>query len=65
METSKPVDEDQKACEKKMIMLDQPSTSVESHPVKAKRKVDEEKDEQPKKKTRRFAKIRNKRSAKV
>lgn len=65
VETSKPVDEDQKACEKKMIMLDQPSTSVESHPVKAKRKVDEEKDEQPKKKTRRFAKIRNKRSAKV
>ncbi|XP_072390467.1 uncharacterized protein dmpd [Diabrotica undecimpunctata] len=66
LEASKVVEEDLKILEKKLVPLDQPSTSVETLPVKVKRKVDEEvMDEQPKKKTRRFAKIRNKRSAKV
>ncbi|XP_056634882.1 F-box only protein 28 isoform X2 [Diorhabda sublineata] len=64
-ECSKAIDEDLKATEKKYVTIDQPSTSVDTLPSKTKRKVDEEIEEQPIKKTRRFSKIRSKRSAKV
>ncbi|KAG5894073.1 hypothetical protein JTB14_003930 [Gonioctena quinquepunctata] len=54
-----------RVAEKKQPIIDQqPGTSVEASPIKAKRKVDEEREEHPKK-TRRFTKIRSKRTTKV
>ncbi|XP_023022371.2 F-box protein dampened [Leptinotarsa decemlineata] len=57
--------EPSKGTDKKVLITDQPSTSVETSPSKAKRKVEEEQVEQPKTKTRRFNKIRSKRCGKV
>ncbi|CAG9858522.1 unnamed protein product [Phyllotreta striolata] len=64
-ETCGSLEEEPSTVDNKLATLDLPSTSIELLPAKAKRKGDEEKEEQPKKKTRRFTKSRSNRSAKV